>query len=749
MLTPAGWKTHGDLQVGDHVFGRDGLPKQVLALSDKSETEYELTFSDGAVIQCHGNHEWLVVNRHSSHGKPRLYETRKIAESVTESGIPNKRRHRYFFQVDSPIPVEFPERVLLMHPYMLGVWLGDGTTTKNCVTYAPGDSAMIDKLANVGYKTTTHNIHTKTGVCTDYIRRLYGELVALGLIGMKRIPDDYIFTSKAQRIELLAGLIDTDGHVNKEGRVRIVTVSEKLANQIAFLVRSLGMNSYITFQEPSLSTSGIQGRLRVYTVGFNCDVDIPTALPRKKTNLVKQVKRKRAIVKIEKKNGSVGRCIQVEGGIYLVGKTLIPTHNSELISKWTPIWFLNNFPNKRVMLASYEAGFASSWGKKTRDEIVASAESLDIRVDQNSSASNAWNVADHDGGMITNGVGGAFTGRGGDLIIVDDPTRNRAEASSPILRDKTFEWYRSTLRSRLEPGGSIIIAMQRWSSDDLVARILRDARDNGDSGEKWKVINLPAYAYPNDPLGRKEGESLWPQRISREDYEKTRLSVGVNNWISQYQQRPEDVGGGIFKYEYWKGYLPSQLPRFKRVIQVWDTAYKKTSAADYTACVTMAESDNGFYVLDVFRQRLEFPELEKAIPLQFAKHRPNYVLIESEASGLSVIQTLRRNTTIPIDEVYPAADKVARANEITGYLAAGKVFIPDSAPWLVDFLEELTNFPDSPHDDMVDAFTYALRYLTAHQLKDPETHDLLNSKPSGQMNPLGLDLDDERYIDRE
>lgn len=203
------------------------------------------------------------------------------------------------------------------------------------------------------------------------------------------------------------------------------------------------------------------------------------------------------------------------------------------------MWYLSTWPEKKIILASYEASFAASWGRKARDEVLAAPKELGIEVREDVAATDWWELKSG-GGMVTSGVGGPVVGKGSPLILVDDPHKNWAEVQSVIFRERAWEWYRRVLYTRLEPHGSIVILMQRWHRDDLGGRVIRD------SGEKWERITLPALAERDDALGRKEGEALWPVRFDRDALLKIKQGVGPDAWLAQYQQKPEEAAGDCY-----------------------------------------------------------------------------------------------------------------------------------------------------------------------------------------------------------
>ncbi|MDB5295094.1 MAG: sle1 [Phycisphaerales bacterium] len=219
-----------------------------------------------------------------------------------------------------------------------------------------------------------------------------------------------------------------------------------------------------------------------------------------------------------------------------------PRHaKSTLASHWFPAWYLSLFPANRVMLAGYEATFAAAWGRRVRNTIEAHGRTLGVGLSADSAAADAWETT-AGGGMRTAGVGGPFTGHGGNVLIVDDPIKNSEEANSQTIRDKVWDWWLSTARTRLEPGGSILIVMTRWHEDDLVGRVLGQADDHPD-GVPWEVLRLPALAEANDPIGRAPGEALWPDRYDAAALAAIRRDVGDYVWDALYQQAPPSLAG--------------------------------------------------------------------------------------------------------------------------------------------------------------------------------------------------------------
>jgi predicted phage terminase large subunit-like protein len=408
-----------------------------------------------------------------------------------------------------------------------------------------------------------------------------------------------------------------------------------------------------------------------------------------------------------------------------------PQHGkSELVSHWTPVWFLKKFPWKKIGLASYEMGYASEWGGKAKETIEEHGEELGLHLTQDTKAKGRWRLKGYGGGMYVAGMGGPFTGRGFDLIIIDDPIKNDAEALSSVYRRRHWNWYRSVARTRLAPGGSIIVIMTRWHEQDLAGCLMGNPPESTDESnkalevdvapDKWEVTNLTALAEDKDPLGRKPGEALWPERYDVLALKQQRIASGPFWWTAQYCGRPQPEGGGIIKISWFKSYgqnsqtLPTQ---FSRIIQFWDTAYTEKQRNDRSACITIAESKTPtrYWILDLWYGRMEYPELVKICQAQYDKWNPDRVLVENKATGPPLIQQLLRDTNkVPIFAIPQSkmeGDKEVRAQTITGIIEAGQVALPERAAWLAEFYQEIGSFPRGNHDDIVDAFVYGLRYL--------------------------------------
>ncbi len=401
-----------------------------------------------------------------------------------------------------------------------------------------------------------------------------------------------------------------------------------------------------------------------------------------------------------------------------------PRHGkSMLTSQYFPAWFVGRFPEKRIMIASYEADFAASWGRKSRDVLEEWGEELfGIKIRSDSSASNRWDIVDHEGGVNTAGVGGPLTGKGADCLLIDDAVKNAEEANSKTMRDKIWDWWKSTAYTRLEPGGAAVIIMTRWHEDDLVGRILNEMKEGG---EYWEEVKFPALAEGNDPLGRKEGEALFPERYDKYALEEKKKAIGSYYFSALYQQRPSPAEGKLFKRSYFryftietqgneKYYLLHTDTGIKRVdvnrcsiFQTCDPAATEKEQSDYFVLSTWAVTpERDLLLLDVFREKAETTKHESIFDTQYQLWKPMYQGVENKTFGLNIIQALKKKGR-PIKALKADTDKVSRARTIQARYELGTVYHRLNAPWLGDFEDELLEFPNGAHDDQVDTASFA------------------------------------------
>ncbi|UOQ43363.1 phage terminase large subunit [Halobacillus salinarum] len=395
---------------------------------------------------------------------------------------------------------------------------------------------------------------------------------------------------------------------------------------------------------------------------------------------------------------------------------LPPRHGKSMtVTESFPSYFLSKNPDKRVIAASYSDSLARKFGRLNREKVNEYGPGLfGISLSSINAAQNNWGIHGHTGGMIATGIGGSITGEGADLLVIDDPFKNKEEADSQTMRDKVWGEWEATLSTRLHKGGSVIVIMTRWHEDDLVGRLLEQ------SPYDWEGIRMPAIAEDEDDLLQREiGEPLCPELGFDEEWaDNKKIEVGSQTWTALYQQRPSPAGGAIIKRGWFQYY--SRAPgHFDEIIQSWDMTFKDSKASDYVVGQVWGKKGADRYLLDQVRGRLSFNETIKAVISLSAKWpKARAKLIEDKANGPAVISSLKKRITglIPIE---PNGSKEARAYAVSPQIEAGNVYIPDPsvAPWVHDFVEECVSFPNGKHDDQVDSMTQALNRFERYKAK--------------------------------
>ena len=389
-----------------------------------------------------------------------------------------------------------------------------------------------------------------------------------------------------------------------------------------------------------------------------------------------------------------------------------PRHSKSMtITETFPSYFIGRNPNKRVIATAYSEGLARKFGRLNRNKLVEfGADIFDIRMANDNSTATNWNVGDFTGGMVATGIGGSITGEGADLLIIDDPIKNNAEAQSETIRNKIWDEWETTLSTRLHKGASVIVVMTRWHEDDIVGRLLER------SPYDWERIRMPAIAEDEDDLlGREVGEPLSAELGFDEHWaELKKQEVGSKTWNSLYQQRPSASEGNIFKREWWQFY--ERAPRkFDRMIISWDLTFKGNDSNDYVVGQVWIKKGADKYLIEQIRGQMDFPETLQAVKNLARKYpQAKEILIEDKANGPAVISSIKREVSgiIPIT---PRGSKVARAQAITPQIESGNVFLPRNRTFVDDFIEECASFPTGAHDDIVDSLSQALDRLASER----------------------------------
>jgi len=397
-----------------------------------------------------------------------------------------------------------------------------------------------------------------------------------------------------------------------------------------------------------------------------------------------------------------------------------PRHTkSEFASYMFPAYLVGKRPGLKIIQATHTADLAVRFGRKIRD-LVDSKEYQNIfpnvELNPESKAAGRWETRTKDGTMngeyFASGVGGALAGRGADLFIIDDP-HSEQDAMSANALDDAYEWYMTGPRQRLQPGGAIVMVMTRWSKKDLTGRVVKKMMES-EGADQWEIIELPAIL--------PSGKSLWPGYWPLAELEQIKASISPSKWAAEYLQNPTGEGASIINREWFKIWDRDHAPNVEYIIQSYDTAFLKTERADFSAITTWGvfypegkigeEQYTGkeahIILLNSVRERLSFPELKAKALQQYKDWDPESVIIEGKASGMPLTQELRA-IGIPVQTFTPSRgqDKIARLNACTPLFSGGYVWVPENN-WAEQLMDEVSDFPNGEHDDLVDSTTQAL-----------------------------------------
>ncbi len=410
-----------------------------------------------------------------------------------------------------------------------------------------------------------------------------------------------------------------------------------------------------------------------------------------------------------------------EGKIKRLIVNMPPRHTkSEFASFLFPAWMMGRDPKLKIIQTTHTAELSYRFGRKVRnlmEENTFQDIFDDIKLSQDSKAAGRWET-NKGGEYFAAGVGGAITGRGADLLIIDDP-HSEQDALSETAMESAYEWYTSGPRQRLQPGGKIVIVMTRWSTKDLTGELMKAQKEP--KADQWDVIEFPAIMPSGDPV--------WPQYWKKEELESVQASLSVPKWNAQWQQNPTSEEGSIIKREYWNIWDKPKLPKLRHVIQSYDTAFSKKETADFSAITTWGvflheEITPNIILLDVEKGRWDFPQLKTKALEQYQYWEPETIIVEAKASGLPLTQELRR-FGIPVVNFTPSRgnDKHVRVNSVSTLFEAGQVWCTDDH-WAQELVEECAAFPYGDNDDLVDSMTQALmRYRQVGLAVHPEDYE--------------------------
>ena len=396
-----------------------------------------------------------------------------------------------------------------------------------------------------------------------------------------------------------------------------------------------------------------------------------------------------------------------------------PRHTkSEFASYLLPSWMVGRDPKLKIIQTTHNSELAVRFGRKSK-HLIDSEEYKKIfstTLQEDSKAAGRWETA-QGGEYFAAGVGGAITGRGADLLIIDDP-HSEQDALSPDALERAYEWYTSGPRQRLQPGGKIVLVMTRWSTKDLTAKLIQNQKEP--KSDQWHVVEFPALM---------DHGPVWPEYWTTEELEKVKATLPVGKWNAQWMQQPTSEEGAIIKREWWQVYNKETIPPLHHVIQSYDTAFLKKQTADYSAittwgvCFPSEDQPANLLLLDAIKGRYEFPELRRLALQQYKYWQPESVIIEAKASGLPLTYELRQ-MDIPVINFTPSKgnDKHARVNAVAPLFESGMIWAPEQK-FADEVIEECAAFPNGDHDDLVDSTTQAImRFRQGGLIGHPEDY---------------------------
>lgn len=709
LTSNRGWTTHGDLKIGDYVYGLNGEPTKIIGISDKSNCNQLITFSNGSKILAHEEHLWTVSKRGNKN--PLTITTSEIKKDYQYTEKNGKKRYRYHLPFIKPI--QYPKTELPLDPYFLGLWLGDGSSTKPCITHDPKD---IESIEHIPYKISTICTHTETGVKTTYFSHqgIIKKIKELHLYNNKHIPRIYLEACVEDRLQLLAGLIDSDGSVDKNGRVRFININKQLINDVFELCTGLGLYPYFHVRKKEdykrNSKYNIKSTHDAYVVGFQPKYSIPTQIPRKRINKT-PTHRRLAITDITTVKGEQGKCIEIENpdGIYLAGKQLIPTHNSKssMVTLAYPLWLIFQNPHLNILIVSNEASLAETFGIKLREYIKKYGAYFGVHLSESKHSSTHLMFEDKKGlaGSIKLvGANGSITGRDADYIIIDDPYKG-FEDITPTLLQKRIDWFDTIIEQRIESHTKLVILHTRWHSNDLQGYFKKNR------SEDYHFISFPAI--------KENGEQLWPEKYTIEKLEKKRENIGERLFQSIFQQKPIDDSSNFFDLNKFHWCAPPNELTPIQMCRGWDVASSDPGKNDFTAGVPIyLLNDNKSILITDFVHGQFGKDTSQEIKNQIILDgHDNISIIETGVAAAGALLYDNWEQQLPgyfLERAIPVPNnsKADRATPLKDHIYDGHVYVDIQDNKLrKTFQDEFRAFPNGEHDDIVDATAHAFNYI--------------------------------------
>ena len=722
ILTRNGWRNHGDLVVGDEVIGMDGEFKKVTHVFPKCQLNRRVHFANHTYIDCHEDHEWYVYTFNG--GKHKVCETKQLEKFKLNNGKEGRGKTNYY-QIPPHEIIVGEEKELYVDPYVLGVWLGDGTTTAPSVNCDKADLAMIEELRK-HYPDGHEREHKITHVATNYFIGLGQDLRKYGLCRKhekieKFIPDEYLTASISQRLELLAGLIDTDGCASFK-RYEFTTADESLKDSFVKLLATFGLRACVTRKEPKMSSSGIQGRRAYYVIAFTPNMHIPCRLERKRMDYVSNPRRI-AVTCIEEIEPKQGNCIEVEGGLYLAGEALMPTHNSTMI-KFLLAYIGGKYPHSANMYSSYSDGMTKMMFDSLKSIMTDDTEYCHNLIFPNNGTldlSAEYKTLSYrkKGDFPTIGltsIGGSVTGRtrANKFLITDDLVKDGEMARSPERLGKLWNDYNDTLTTRMI-GDNVkqIMLGTRWSVHDPQGKMQSKHGDN----PRYHFIAIPVC----DEDGHSNFEYEHPDNYTDKKIADLKENLDPVSWSCLYMQRGierEGLAMPTDDLQYYDGVLPDGEP--DAVKFVTDVAWGSGDSLSMPIAYIYGDE---VFIHDVLFDKGDKTKTKPRVVGKINAHKCNGGRFEANNGGDEYADDIKRILRETHGYHCNITHKKAPTN--MGKMQRIEQFLPDIKSFYYispkfqseeyrRFMEEATSFSftsKNPHDDAIDSLAMLADYL--------------------------------------
>lgn len=644
VLTRCGWKKHGDLTIRDEVISPSGEFVKILAIHSECEMEYEITFSNGEKVQCHGNHEWQVFNKHKN--RIETLETRAMIGTYENDII--GRGHRYFYLLPNKQLIKGEDKENLpVDPYTLGVWLGDGANRNPTICNTKTDKSIIDRIIKHGYTMAWDSVHKDTGVHYYGFKELRQQLQSVGMCHSraktpKHIPEEYFTSSIAQRLELLAGLLDTDGTLTAdENKYAFSTAEEILRDDFIKLVSTFGWRCTISEYSPTISSSGIKAVRSHWRIGFNPTLYIPCELKRKQL-LSFSKQRKISIESISPIEGAIGNCITVVGGMYCVGKTLLPTHNST-IGIFFLTWIMGKFPSQPNLASAHSDKLTRSFYDGVLS-IVSDPEYLwsdvfpGLRICSTNSKDETIDLEKNKRfkTLTCRSIDGSLTGatRCEKILYADDLVSGVEQSMSKPRMDSLWEKYTNDLKSRKKQGCKEIHIATRWTVHDVIGRLERQYSDD----PRALFISIPAL----DDNGESNFDYHGDVGFNTAYFMDMKNSLDDVSWRCLFQNEPIEREGLLYNENELRRYFDLPGSDYDKdgkcvsfdppdaVLGICDT---KDTGTDYEFLPIGYQYGSDYYITDCVYENISVGILDEMCADILVKHNVKMCQFESNSAG--------------------------------------------------------------------------------------------------------------------